>query len=76
MEIAVENYKMNRNLVIIGGILALIGLIVNVGVDRDNVYDMTTVALWALTVIFVFVGAFVGGKKAAASAPAAPASGK
>ena len=63
---------MNKNLIIVGGVLALIGLIVNVAVDRDNVYDMTTVALWALTVIFVFVG----GKKAASSASAAPAAGR
>ncbi|MCL4355339.1 MAG: hypothetical protein JRN56_07790 [Nitrososphaerota archaeon] len=67
---------MNKNLIIVGGVLALIGLIVNVAVDRDNVYDMTTVALWALTVIFVFVGVFVGGKKAASSASAAPAAGR
>ena len=55
----------------IGGILALIGLIVNAAVDLDNVYDMTTVSLWALTVIFVFVGLFVGGKKTGAPASAA-----
>ncbi|MDG6911331.1 MAG: hypothetical protein JRN18_03185 [Nitrososphaerota archaeon] len=62
---------MNRNLVLIGGILALIGLIVNAAVDLDNVYDMTTVSLWVLTVIFVFVGLFVGGKKTGAPASAA-----
>ncbi|MDG7015755.1 MAG: hypothetical protein JRM82_00085 [Nitrososphaerota archaeon] len=61
---------MNKNLVLIGGVLAIIGLIVNAAVDLDNVYDMTTTTLWLLTVIFVFAGAFVGGKKA--SAPAAP----
>ena len=61
---------MNRNLVLIGGILALIGLIVNVAFDLDNVYDMTTTILWVLTLIFVFVGAFMGGKKSAAPAGA------
>ncbi len=63
---------MNRNLVIIGGILALVGLIVNVAVDLDNVYDMTTTALWLLTVIVVFAGAFLGGKKSGSAAPGAP----
>jgi hypothetical protein len=64
---------MNKTLVLIGGVLALVGLIVNAAVDLDNVYDMTTTILWVLTLIFVFVGAFMGGKKAAAPAGAAPA---
>jgi uncharacterized integral membrane protein len=54
---------MNKNLAIVAGALALIGLIVNVAVDRDNVYDMTLSALWVLTLILAFAGAFVGGKK-------------
>ena len=62
---------MNRNLVLIGGILALIGLIVNVAFDLDNVYDMTTTALWLITLVVVFAGAFLGGKKEAAGAAVA-----
>ncbi|MDG6920279.1 MAG: hypothetical protein JRN44_00785 [Nitrososphaerota archaeon] len=62
---------MNRNLVLIGGVLALIGLFVNVAVDLDNVYDMTTSTLWLLTVIVVFAGAFLGGKKSGSAAPSA-----
>ncbi|MDG7007250.1 MAG: hypothetical protein JRN06_03265 [Nitrososphaerota archaeon] len=59
---------MNRNLVLIGGILALIGLIVNVAFDLDNVYDMTTTTLWLITLIVVFAGVFLGGKKEATGA--------
>lgn len=61
---------------LIGGVLALVGLIVNAAVDLDNVYDMTTSALWVLTVILVFAGAFMGGgtsetsRSAMASSPA------
>jgi hypothetical protein len=55
---------MNKTVVMVGGILALIGLIVNVAFDLDNVYDMTTTILWVLTLIVVFAGAFMGGKKA------------
>ena len=54
---------MNRTLVLVAGVLALIGLIVNVAIDLDNVYDMTTSALWAVTLILAFAGAFAGGKK-------------
>ena len=54
---------MNKNLVLVAGVLAVIGLIVNVGVDLDNVYDMTTTGLWAATVVVAFAGAFLGGKK-------------
>ena len=46
------------------GVLALIGLIINATVDRDNIYDMTLAGLWLLTLIVAFLGAFVGGKKA------------
>ena len=65
---------MNRNLILIGGILALIGLIVNVAFDLDNVYDMTTSLLWVLTLIVVFAGAFLGGKKEATGAAGSGAS--
>jgi len=61
---------MNRTVVMIGGVLALIGLIVNVAFDLDNVFDMTTTILWVLTLIVVFAGAFMGGKKPAASSGA------
>lgn len=56
---------MNKNLTILAGVLALIGLIINVAVDRDNIYDMTMAGLWTLTLIVAFLGAFIGGKKAA-----------
>ncbi|MEM0121049.1 MAG: hypothetical protein QW514_05345 [Thermoprotei archaeon] len=52
---------MNRWLVVIAGVLALIGLIINVVFDRDNIYDMYAAGLWLLTLIFAFLGAFVGG---------------
>lgn len=51
-------------------LLALIGLIVNVAVDLDNVYDMTTAAIWLLTLIVAAAGAMMAGK----SKPAAPQS--
>ena len=52
---------MNRKIfVLIAAVLALVGLIVNVALDLDNVYDMTTTTLWLLTVIFALLGAFVG----------------
>ncbi len=54
---------MNRTLVIIASVIAVIGLIINVVFDRDNVYDMTLAGLWVLTLILGFAGAFVGGKK-------------
>ncbi|MDH2902248.1 MAG: hypothetical protein PXY39_14895 [archaeon] len=54
---------MNRTLVIIAGLVALIGVAVNVAVDIDNVYDMTTTALFVLVLILALVGAFVGSKK-------------
>jgi len=43
--------------------VALLGLIVNIAVDLDNVYDMTLAALWALTLLLVLAGAFVGSRK-------------
>jgi hypothetical protein len=64
---------LNKNLVIGAGVLALIGLIVNAAVDLDNVYDMTTTTLWLLTVILVFAGVFMGGRKAAAGGSGASA---
>ncbi len=51
---------MNRNLALIAGIVALVGLIVNVAVDLDNVYDMTMAALWVVTLILAFLAAFLG----------------
>ncbi len=52
---------MNKWLTIVAGVLALIGLIINVVFDRDNIYDMYAAGLWLLTLIFAFLGAFVGG---------------
>ncbi|MDE1852681.1 MAG: C2H2-type zinc finger protein [Thaumarchaeota archaeon] len=54
---------MNKNLVMIGAVLALIGLIVNVVFDLDNAYDMTLAGLWVLTLLVVAAGAFMGGMK-------------
>jgi undecaprenyl pyrophosphate phosphatase UppP len=45
---------------IVAGILAVIGTIVNLGVDRDNVFDMTTSGLFIITFIVAFVGAYLG----------------
>ena len=50
----------SRNFVMIAAVLALIGLVVNVGFDLDNVYDMTTTTLWLLTLVFALLGAFMG----------------
>lgn len=46
-----------RILIWITAVLALIGLIVNAGVDLDNVYDMTTTLLWVITLIVAVVAA-------------------
>ncbi|MDA4117564.1 MAG: hypothetical protein OK455_04390 [Thaumarchaeota archaeon] len=46
----------------IAAALALVGLIVNVAVDLDNVYDMTMATLWVLTLVFAFLGAYMGRK--------------
>jgi hypothetical protein len=53
----------SRNFVLIAAALALIGLIFNVATDLDNVYDMTTVTLWLLTLVFALLGAFIGRKR-------------
>jgi hypothetical protein len=58
---------LNKNLVIVGAVLALVGLIVNVAFDLDNVYDMTLAGLWLLTLIVVAAGAFMGGRPMAGS---------
>jgi hypothetical protein len=65
---------MNKPLVVIAAMLALIGLILNVALDRDNVYDMTLSALWALTLILALAGALVAGKKSQASTIASSSS--
>jgi hypothetical protein len=54
---------MKKNLVIVAAVLAFIGLIVNVAVDLDNVYDMTTTLLWVLTLVLALAGAFLGSEK-------------
>ena len=53
----------SRVYVEIAAVLALIGLIFNVIFDLDNVYDMTTVTLWVLTVIFLYLGVYTGKKQ-------------
>lgn len=59
--------KMDKIFAVIAGILGIIGLIVEVGFDLDNVYDMTTTALFVLVIIFGFLAAFVRSKPAAQS---------
>lgn len=54
---------MNKWLMLGAGIVAIIGLVINVTVDRDNIYDMTLVGLWLVTLILSFLGAFVGQRK-------------
>lgn len=67
---------MNKTLVIIAGVVAVIGLIINAAVDLDNPYDMTTTTLWLVTLVLAFAGAFVGGKKSAPAEQAPPAAPK
>lgn len=52
--------NLNRTMMLVAGagVLALIGLIVNVAFDLDNVYDMTTTTLWLLTMILAFAGVY------------------
>ncbi len=45
-------------LAIVSGIVALIGLIVNVSVDRDNIFDMATSVLFLIALILAWVGAY------------------
>ena len=61
-------------LLLIVCILALFWRFLNVAFDLDNVYDMTTSLLWVLTLIVVFAGAFLGGKKEATGAAGSGAS--
>ncbi len=56
---------MNKSLAVAAGVLALVGLIVNVAVDRDNIYDMTMSGIWLVTLILAFLSAFVGRSKTA-----------
>jgi hypothetical protein len=49
----------SRTFAIITAILGLIGLIVEVAADLDNVYDMTTTALFVLILIVSLIGAFM-----------------
>ena len=52
---------MNKWLLVVAGLVAIIGLIVNGAYDLDNVYDMTTVTLWILTVVLIYIGIYSGG---------------
>ncbi|MEM3670197.1 MAG: hypothetical protein QW767_00405 [Thermoprotei archaeon] len=54
---------MNKTLVVLAGVLAFIGLVVNVVFDRDNVYDMFAAADWFLVLVLAFLGAFTGSSK-------------
>lgn len=56
---------MNKSLAVAAGVLALVGLIVNVAIDRDNIYDMTMSGIWLITLILAFLSAFIGKSKAA-----------
>ena len=58
----------------IAAVLALIGLIFNVIFDLDNVYDMTMVLLWILTLVFAILGAFMGRKPSPPTGGAVPGS--
>lgn len=60
----------NRILMWTTAVLALIGLAVNAGVDLDNVYDMTTTALWAITLVVAAVAALSGRGSEPAPQPA------
>ena len=46
--------------VIEAGIFSTIGLIVNLTVDRDNVFDITTSGLFLITLILASVAAYLG----------------
>ena len=56
---------MNKSLAVAAGVLALVGLIVNVAIDRDNIYDMTMSGIWLITLILAFLSAFIGKSKVA-----------
>lgn len=53
----------SRWLVIAAGIISVIGLIVNLTVDVDNIYDMTTSVLFLIALILAFVGAALMGRE-------------
>jgi hypothetical protein len=53
-------WQIEQEAVLTAGVLALMGLIVNVAVDLDNAYDMTTPAFWVLTLILIVAGVFTG----------------
>ena len=50
----------SRTFVLVAAVLALLGLVVNVVFDLDNMYDMTMATLWVLTLVFALLGAFMG----------------
>jgi hypothetical protein len=54
---------MNKWLLWAAGVIAIIGLVVNLAFDLDNVYDMTTVALWVLTILLMYLGVYTGKKQ-------------
>jgi hypothetical protein len=64
---------MNKTIVLIAGVLALVGFIVSVVGDLGDLYTVTTSGihvvshtlslLWLLTVILAFAGVFTGNSK-------------
>ena len=54
--------KLDKIFVILTAVLGLVGIIVEIGFDMDNVYDMTTTALFALIVVLALLGLFLGRK--------------
>jgi len=65
---------MKRNLVLIAGFLGIVGLIMSIAGDLGNLYGVkisgvhvlshTLALLWLISVILIFVGLFVGDRKA------------
>ncbi len=64
---------MNKNLTMLTAVVALVGLIVNVAVDLDNVYDMTLAALWLIVLLLVLASMYMGMKKQGPATEVKPA---
>ena len=62
----------SKTFVYIAAIFSLLGLIVNVAFDLDNVYDMTMVLLWILALVFAVLGATMGKKPMTPAPDAGP----
>jgi len=69
-----EGSRMKKNLVLIAGFLGIVGLIMSITGDLDNLYGVkisgvhvvshTLALLWLISVILIFVGLFVDDRKA------------